>query len=304
VLILKKIQGAAKLTKETALCHQSSFRCLFSKSALKISIIIVHFFGEEHLKNCLDSIPLHPSISELVIVDNGSNEGFTERISGSRTDLTFLSNEKNIGYGAAVNKGAQAATGDILLVLNQDIILHEDTLTELIRSVEQHGNVSIWGAQLQNARSVEQGSVGPFPTLFNWIMRLFKPKGQRKYYSSQPNAGSQVDWATGAFLAIRSSSFNTLNGFDENYFMYYEDVDLCKRAEGIGHITVISSAMATHSSPISERHDVPPELLKAIRQGQLRYFNEHRPKWEFAILLIVTRGLYFLNGWKWRSTYL
>lgn len=240
----------------------------------------------------------------MIIVDNGSKEGFTERIKGSRSDLTFIYNEENIGYGSAVNKGAQSATGDIILALNQDIILNEDAITQLLRSVEQNGNFSIWGTQLQNFKGEEQGSVGPFPTLFNWIMRLFKPKAKRKYYSFSPKPGSVVDWATGASLAIRRSTFNTLNGFDEGFFMYYEDVDLCIRAKAIGHSATISSARATHSAPISERHDVEPELLKAIRQGQLRYFNKHRPKWEFVTLFIITRGMYILKGWKWRSTYL
>ena len=264
---------------------------------MKISIIIVHFFGEEHLERCLNSIPEHPAISELIVVDNGSEKGFAERTSSIRNGTTTISNKKNIGYGAAVNKAAQISTGDVLLVLNQDIVFHENTLNGLLQCVEQDENTFIWGAQLLNTDGTKQGSAGPFPTLSKWIVGLFKPKAQRKYYSPPPD--HSVYWVTGAFLAIRRYCLDSMQGFDVGYFMYYEDVDLCKRAGNKGFRTALAkNTTATHSAPIAEQKRVDEELAIQIRRSQLRYFQKHRPHWEYATLVWITRFYFFLKGWK------
>lgn len=235
----------------------------------------------------------------MIVVDNGSKEGFAGRTGSTRKDVIVISNEKNIGYGAAVNKAAQSSTGDILLILNQDIVFQNDTLTELINSIEQNDNTSIWGAQLKNMNGEGQGSAGPFPTLANWIARLFKPKVKRKYYSTDPIPNDPVDWVTGAFMAIRRTCWESIKGFDEGYFMYYEDVDLCKRAFNKAFRTVIAkNVTAVHSTPIAEKNNVDNDLAIEIRKSQLRYFQKHRPHWEYATLVWITRAYFLFKGWK------
>ena len=289
----------AKLTKLEVQDHESASVWLFSGAAVKISIIIVHFFGEDHLSKCLNSIPEHPSISELIVVDNGSKEGFAGRTRSTRKDVIVISNEKNIGYGAAVNKASGISNGDVLLILNQDIVFQKDTLVELINSIEQNENTYIWGATLQNMNGEEQGSAGPFPTLANWIARLFKPRSQRKYYSTLPDPDSPVEWVTGAFLAIRRYCLDSMQGFDIDYFMYYEDVDLCKRAANKGFRTALAkNVKATHSAPIAAKNNMDNPLAIEIRKSQLRYFLKHRPHWEYATLVWITRFYFLLKGWK------
>lgn len=267
---------------------------------MRFSIIIVHYNGVEHLRSCLISLP---QTEEVIVLDNASTQDLSA-LKGEFQNVRWILNDENVGYGSAANLGARQATGEWLLVLNQDIVLQANSLEKLSEDIELQPEVGIWGAQLKNPDGTDQHSTGPFPTLLNWLWRLRLPKKQRKYYLDPPEAGTTVDWATGAFLCIKGFHWAALGGFDDGYFMYYEDTDLCKRAEMMGILVATSNAEAMHSAPLSERGNPSDALAQHIRYSQLRYFKAHRPAVEFLLLKVITKVYFKRKGWKFRGAYL
>lgn len=267
---------------------------------MSFSIIIVHHNAPDQLRSCLASIP---PAEEVIVVDNAS-EAPPADLQIIYPKVQWVLNKKNEGYGAAANRGARLATGKWMVILNQDIELEAGCLDHLTEDIKKQPEIGIWGASLKNKDGSGQPSTGPFPTLTNWLWRLRLPKEERKYYRKRPKPGIAVHWATGAFLCVKHSVWATLGGFDERYFMYYEDTDLCKRADQMGITIARSNAKAIHSSPLAMRGPTKEELAQHIRYSQLRYFRLHRPKWEFLILATITKAYFSKQGWTYAPAYL
>ena len=265
---------------------------------MHFSVIVVHFNAPQQLQNCLGSIPHNV---EVIVVDNASTDDPKQELANAHPGTIWLRNEHNIGYGAAMNQGVNASTKKQILLLNQDIILAANAMEELAQDIGTNGEYGIWGAQLQSENGKAQGVAGPFPSLFAWLVRFLLPRSKRKYYRKKPEPCTPVDWITGAFMSMPRATFEKLQGFDDEFFMYYEDTDLCKRAAERNIGVSISKAKATHSTPMAERTSIPVTLAQSIRYSQLHYFKKHRPNWEYHSLLMITRIYFAIKQWGWRT---
>lgn len=193
------------------------------------SVIIVNYNTIELIGRCLDSIFAYSNVNELevVVVDNGSTDGsqaFLESEFASKIKL--IKNSLNGGFGVANNQGAREANGDFLFFLNSDTLFKLDVLAGL-KKIFINDKV---------------GVVAPI---------LILPDGKKQPYSSgrMPNLKSvlfkkgaldvvdkdEIEWVSGAALAVRKNIFKEIGGFDEKFFMYFEDVDLCKRIISLGY---------------------------------------------------------------------
>jgi len=205
---------------------------------MRLSIIIVHHDAPEYLMACLRSVEkAGAGLSlETIVVDNASRN--VDSLVKEHPGVAWIRNQANVGLGSAINKGASQSRGEILIFLNPDAELLPDSLRKLHdyfseRAAERLGPV---GGKLLFSDGKAQPSCGPFPCLLGMLWRYLLPPTQRKYYLRLPERGAcPVDWVTGAFLAVRRSVFDELGGFDRNFFLYYEDVDLCIRARYKGY---------------------------------------------------------------------
>lgn len=216
----------------------------------ELSIIIVNYNVKEHLGNCISSIiDASQGIStEIIVVDNNSYDGSAEYIQQKFTglgNLKIIENESNFGFAKANNIGVQHAKGDYLLILNPDTILQEDTLS---KCMEYYKNNPLTGAltcklilpngklDLACRRSFPYPSVAIYRML--GLSKLF-PKSHRlaRYNLTylDENETYEVDSIVGAFMLIRKDIFGQVGGFDEDYFMYGEDLDLCYRIKAAGY---------------------------------------------------------------------
>lgn len=253
---------------------------------MRLSLVIVHHDAPECLKACLDSIARTASdlAPEVIVVDNASARA-PDGIE-SPPGTVWIRNGDNRGFGAAVNQGAARSGGAVLVALNADIEFHPGALQALHgffrdNAAERLGPV---GGRLLFPDGRPQPSSGPFPTLAGLLWRRLLPPVSRKYYLREPGPGP-VDWVTGAFLAVRRPVFEELGGFDEGFFLYYEDVDLCLRARERGYPAHFRpEAAACHRHPLAARAAPGPELRRVIRESRLRYFRKHRPSWESRLL--------------------
>lgn len=209
----------------------------------KISIIIVSYNTKKLLRDCLNSLfeAGKDMNCEVIIVDNASTDGSVRVAKEFENflNIKLIVNKVNKGFGGANNQGIKIAGSDLLLLLNSDTIVNKNALERPLSYMKENKNVGVLGCKLVGIDGNVQSSGGYFPNLFNvffWMTFLddIKPIYIRiKPYHINPNFENEYireqDWVTGAYFMIRKKIFDDLGGFDEDYFMYVEEMDYCYR---------------------------------------------------------------------------
>lgn len=236
-----------------------------------ISTVIVQYDHPDLTREAVDSLRRHHSGNlEIIVVDNGSpspaTRPATEHFEGCR--VIFL--PENRGFGAANNAGARASRGDLILFLNSDTVTRGEFLPRLEAYFGANTLCGAAGLQLLNPDGTVQRSAGKFPTVWSeWRMM----RGH-DFYTNPEEVGR--DWVSGAALAVRRSVFDEVGGFDERYFMYFEDVDLCARIHRADHdVHYIAGVRVEHIGGGSQPEGVSPLVQKEYRRSQLLYYSEH-----------------------------
>lgn len=268
----------------------------------EISVLIPAYNGAPWIAETLNRLPAAAGgvPFETVIVDNASGDE-TASIAQKRAGVQVLRNETNQGFSRAVNRAAAAARGKVLVVINQDLHLQPGSLK--IMAAFLASNNAVAGGALSYPDGTEQPSCGPFPTLAGTVGRLMLPRRIRKYRLTRPDTreAQAVDWVTGAFIGFRRELFDAVGGFDEDYFMYYEDVDFCLRARRAGFQSYfLPTAGAIHLAPYSDRGGAPDWLRREVRRSQMTYFRKHRPGWESAAIRALNRVYFAVSGLPWK----
>lgn len=211
-----------------------------------LSIIIVNYNVKEFILSLLESIrkALAEIPAEIIIVDNNSDDGSVELLRERHPDVNLIVNEKNIGFGAANNLALSRAKGKFLLLINPDTIVREDTFSRMISFFETHADAGIAGCKVLNPDgslqlACRRGFPGPW-TSFTKVMGLSRLFPKSKIFARynltylDENRTYEVDAVSGAFLMMRREVFETIGGFDPQFFMYGEDLDLCYRSQKAG----------------------------------------------------------------------
>ena len=181
---------------------------------MSIGFVVVTYESERVLPTCLKSLPKG---HEIVVVDNASRDRSVEiaRSFGGRV----IVNEKNVGFGAACNQGAKLLSTSHAFFLNPDAVLDDNTLPELEKGITQHPDAGGWGPAISVAAKRQKFRSISFP----------QNRGARYAEESPPVETSEVDFLDGAALVVGLDVFHKIGGFDESFFLYYEDDDLCFR---------------------------------------------------------------------------
>ncbi|HEX2190634.1 MAG TPA: glycosyltransferase family 2 protein, partial [Longimicrobiaceae bacterium] len=204
------------------------------------AVVVVNHNTRELLRACLASLP---SGVPAVVVDNASTDGSAEMVRASFPHAVLLADGTNPGYGAAANRGVRACAAEHVLVLNSDTRLEPGALEALGAHLDRHPRAAVAGPALLNPDGSPQASCFPFPGTLGWLLendpvaplavRIPGLRG-RLLCASPPRRAAAVPWVLGAALAVRRSAFEEVGGFDEAYFMYFEEVDLCRRLASAG----------------------------------------------------------------------
>lgn len=209
------------------------------------SIIIVNY---NLSYNVIDSIKSLLSFVkgqeyEMIIVDNDSHQAEKDILKKEintipQVKLCFL--DSNKGFGAGNNFGFEKANGDILFLLNPDTIITRNIFNQVEKIFNSYSEVSVLGPKIVNEQNVQEKSAGKFPNLLSEFLNIFfiSRHIEKKYFNSKEKKTSngfvEVDWITGSAMFIRRSVFKNTGGFDTNFFMYSEEIDLCKRIKDSG----------------------------------------------------------------------
>jgi GT2 family glycosyltransferase len=202
---------------------------------MQLSIIIVNYNGKHYLKKCLESIAIHCALFlyEIIIVDNNSTDGSQEYIKLNYPNVKLFAENQNLGFGKANNLGAEKSIGKNLLLLNNDTILLENIHPALNMAKKQ--DVGAVGIKMYNGDMKYTPSVGKFPKSLDLIKLSNLGEKRKEFITGDFKKDSyKVDWISGSFMIIKKTDWNLVNGFDEDFFMYVEDVDLCKRIHNLG----------------------------------------------------------------------
>jgi GT2 family glycosyltransferase len=202
-----------------------------------LSVIIVSYKGWERLGKCLDSLRNFTGglfSFEVIIVDNSSDETIKE-IERRYPGFRFIQNPVNGGFGNGCNLGAQNARGNFLLFLNPDTVVTEEAIGKLLKASQQNPDFYITSCRQVNERGRESKATGQFPGM--WNLTGFQRSLAGIFSKNRQESSEEVlfpDWVSGSVIMIRREIFQMIRGFDEDFWMYYEDVDICRRTHDIG----------------------------------------------------------------------
>jgi len=232
-------------------------------------------------------------------VDSGVSRATLDRIAQFPW-MQVLASGGNRGYGAAINRAVLGTPSQAawIVICNSDLIFPPGSLAALRQALEAASKATACVAPLlldspEHASSV-QPSIGTFPTLAGLLAGRLRPRRTRKYIDT-PRGPMDVDWATGACLALRRCAFETVGGFDDSMFLDYEETDLCKRLADAGWRTRFNpSWRVVHTSPNAQR---PADPLRQVhtRQSLVRYLAKHRPAWEVRAMELLLRSTLALH---------
>lgn len=206
----------------------------------KLSIVIVNYQSEKYLAKCLSSIKEKVlAVEHEIIVVNNDENNIETHCDASLQDgnIRIINTGKNIGFGAACNLGARMAQGEILCFLNPDTEIVSNNIKILLDEFDKENKLAIIGPKLvveTSRRGVlaQEWIAGKKVTLLSTLLNNLGYKRDKKIWESK--ASVECAWVTGAAMFIKKDIFQKLGGFDEKFFMYFEDIDLCKRARQLG----------------------------------------------------------------------
>lgn len=263
---------------------------------MDISIVIVNYNGRRFLGDCLKSIAQHVSIQhEVIVVDNTSSDESCEYLREHFPNVLLITSEKNLGFAGGNNLGAKEAKGKYLLLLNNDTVLITD-IASGIAEFERDNNLGVLGCRLFYRDKRPQASYGYDHTLcrllFSWlglgrygnlpkIFRRTEPDGA-DYKTYQPN----VEWVSGAFLMTPIDLWKRLDGLDERYFMYIEDVDYCKKVRQAGYCVSYTPEIEVIHFEGSDKPWIGANALKNTMRSYLVYAKKFYVYSKYSVLLL------------------
>ena len=271
---------------------------------MRCSAIVVTYNSGESIGACLEALTREDC--EIVVVDNASSDDTIRRVEEfvAWNPVRLIANEQNLGFGAAVNRGAQEASGDVLLILNPDAIAEPGAVADIMRCLETTHAAAVGGALLENDGQPARGfAFRRIPTLAALVFEAVlinqlwpgNPVNRRyRCLDADYSKQQEVEQPAGACLAITHTMWDKLGGFDEQFFpVWFEDVDLCKRLRELdGQIFFCPQAHFRHAGA----HSVG-QLSFRDRQlfwygNMMRYARKHFSKGKVAILrLAIIKGM-------------
>jgi len=226
------------------------------EAAPDLSIILVSWNTRELTRSCIESIHKNAGgvSCEIVAVDNASRDGTADMIEREFREVALIRNDENAGFAKANNQAIGRCRGRHILLLNTDTLVREGAIEKMVRFLDSHPEAGICGARLVDGAGAPSRAYGAFPTLWRLFAQQL-PFWGRLPESLRPVSGKvegggepfEVEWVSGAALAIRSEAAASIGPLDENVFMYSEDSDWCYRAGKAGWKAYIApGAEITH----------------------------------------------------------
>jgi GT2 family glycosyltransferase len=241
----------------------------------RFTVAIVSYNTRDLLRACLQSVRCEAP-RQIVVVDNASSDGSGDLVANEFPEVLLCRNAKNVGYGAAANQALGRCTEPYVLLLNCDTRLSVGALAALGAYLDRRPNVGIIGPQLVDAQGARQRSWYDFPTPLHLALDFGNLGGLLSRARSRSGARA-VPWVSGAALGLRRTAFRDVGGFDEMFFMYYEEVDLCFRMARAGwqvHFAPVTDVMHVGGASSQQRRsEMAVRFFTSLDQFYLRHYS-------------------------------
>lgn len=275
-----------------------------------LSIVIVSYNTKKLLSSCINSIikKTQDLEYEIIVVDNASTDGSREYLKDlpeSKKNINGILNSSNVGFSKANNQGLGKTNSRYVLFLNSDTLISDNVLAKMVDFMDRNPKVGVSTCKLVNKDGSVQATGGYFPTLprvFAWMFFLDDlPLVGRAIKSFHPHTPDffpnnlnylrkhELDWVTGAFLFTKREILNKIGGWDESYFMYVEEVDLCYRIKKQGwEVLYLPESSIIHYGGASSQKEFP---VLSEYEGLKKFYKKHYPSWQhFALRVLLKIG--------------
>jgi len=271
---------------------------------MDISVVIVNYNVQYFLEQCILSVKAASNnlAVEIIVVDNNSTDESCKMLSKKYPEIILIQNKKNVGFSKANNQGVKIAKGEYVLILNPDTVLCEDTLDKIFTFAKVKNNLGALGVKLIDGagKFLPESKRGiPRPQVsFNKLFAI-SSKRTGKYYATHlaEDENGIVDVLVGAFMFMKRSIFNEVKGFDEDYFMYGEDIDLSYKILINGYQNYyLSETTVIHYKGESTQKDV--QYLHHFHKAMKIFYNKHF-KLNIVYDFFMSFGIEFWFLLKW-----
>jgi N-acetylglucosaminyl-diphospho-decaprenol L-rhamnosyltransferase len=275
---------------------------------MKLDIIIVNWNSKEYLLNCLQSLEkiYHKNLCtyNIIVIDNNSSDNSCDDIQSLSTPIKLIKNERNIGFAAACNQGARIGTGEYILFLNPDTLLFDNSLLipfEFMNNALKSGTskIGICGIQLIDDYKKVSPSCSRFPSPARILatmlgLRLLFPCIKKELMDDWDHSSSMtVDQIKGAFFFVSRKLFNDLSGFDERFFVYYEEVDFSYRAKSAGWDSFFLASAQIYHRGCGTTDSIKGKALFYFLRSRILYIHKHFSLIESVFHVLGTLTLEF-----------
>lgn len=280
----------------------------------KLTISIVNYNAGQYLLSCLESLAkIKDELDfDVFIIDNASSDDSIEKAKKEFPKYNYILNKKNLGFGKAHNTVLKKAITPYLLTLNPDCEVPKDVVSHLINFMDKNPDVGVCSPRVEKADgSLDKASHRGFPTPFASFLYYFL-KNDRFYHLTNRNMDKphEVDSVVGAFMLIRKSTLEKVGYFDEDFFLYGEDIDLCFRIKQAGfkviyipevkvkHIKGVSSGIKKHSQSATSAEESTKNLALNNFYGTMKLF--YKKHYEKTYPIFINRLVYLgIDIKKW-----
>lgn len=264
--------------------------------------IIVNYHAYDELDRCLTTLErCEPSV-DVIVVDHDSDASAAQRLRERHPAARVIASAGNPGFGAGINRGVRETRAAHLLFINPDALVEGPIVEALIAEMGRHEDVAIVGPLVRDADGSIQASARRFPGVSTvlggrstWLTRVLPGNrwtSRNLLTGPEVHDPMAVDWVSGACMLVRRDAFDAVGGFDEGYFLYWEDADLCHRLRDAGWRTVYHPGVAVqHVAGRSSRH-VRIAAERAFHDSVFRYFLRHTAapaRWSAPLVWLVLR---------------
>jgi N-acetylglucosaminyl-diphospho-decaprenol L-rhamnosyltransferase len=272
----------------------------------EVAAVVVNYNARDALVRCVQSLRAD-GVGAVVVVDNDSRDGSGEALAAADPEARWLPTGANLGFGAGANRGVATVGTPYVLILNPDVEIEPGTVKALVDALERNPGVAAVGPRVQEPNGTVYSSGRPFPDLVvaaghaflgyavphNRFTRAYKVLDWDRC------SARDVDWLSGSCLMVRRAAFDAVGGFDEAYFMYAEDVDLCWRWGRAGwRVRYEPAGRVVHTGAVST-NQAPYRMILEHHRSLWRFARRSTAGPARAILPAVAVGLTLRTGLAW-----
>lgn len=236
-----------------------------AKPKCDFSVIIVNYNTADFIVRCLESVASQSRVNfQVIVVDNASHDDSLEMVKGSFPWVRLIANDSNLGFARANNQALEICKGKYVYFLNPDTAVRQGSFVAMLEFMDTHPDVGLAGTRILNPDGSLQSSVEE------------RYPGERTAKEELKGLKGNIAWVLGASMVARRDILLNLGGFDDSFFLYAEDLDLCLRMRQNGWgIGFISEAVVFHWGGQSERENLPVEVWAKKFQAEMDFYRKH-----------------------------